>query len=89
MLLLLCVNDVLLPYTLHSKSNVLIFHLNLEEKRTSPQNELTRKDLQYLCKTCEPAGVQILSQLNSMEAFHHFIPLEAELYPGVHTSFSL
>lgn len=55
----------------------------------SPQNEFTRKDLQYLCKTCEPAGVQILSQLNSMEAFHHFIPLGAEFYPGVHTSFSL
>lgn len=89
MLLLLRVNDMFLPYTLHSKSNVLIFYLNLEEKRTSPQNELTRKDLQYLCKTCKPAGVQILSQLNSMEAFHHFIPLGAEFYPGVHASFSL
>jgi hypothetical protein len=32
MLLLLSINYVLLPYTLHSKSNILIFHFNLCKK---------------------------------------------------------
>lgn len=31
MFLLLCVNDVLLLYTLHSKSNILILNFNLRE----------------------------------------------------------
>lgn len=42
-LLLLRVHYVFLPYTLHSKSNVLIFYFNLQTKRRSPQHELTGK----------------------------------------------
>lgn len=44
MLLLLSIYYVLLPYALHSKSNILIFHFNLCKKRKIPQHSLIRKD---------------------------------------------